>query len=140
VFDKQWVHVRLSRVDNTTLFVWPVQPNGPEINTASLVTRAARGILTADNLFTWREPAVTHAGFVDLTGVDGIRLRLTPDTIRVHHETIALPEHFAFVYRDIEAAWQQDLDMRRAVVGRWLRSNAYLRIIYPAKFLIDWYM
>ena len=140
MFDERWIHVRLSHVEKPTPLVWPVQQNGPTINTGSLVTQAGRGILTASDLFAWREAAVTHATFVHLTGIDGLRFRLASDAISVHQETIAFPEHFAFVYEGLEEACEQDLDMRRVVVERWLRSNACLRIMYPSGFLIDWYM
>lgn len=140
MFVEQWVHVRLSRVDRLTPFVWPVQPNGSGTNTASLVAGAARGILTAEDLFAWRDPAVTHTSFVLSTGVDGLRFRLSSGAISVHQETIAFPEHFAFVYEGLEAAWEQDPEMRRVVVARWLRSNACLRILYSRDFSIDWYM
>jgi hypothetical protein len=108
--------------------------------TASPLAGAARGILTPDDLFVWRALTVTHAMFVHMTGIDGLRFRLAQGAIGVHQETIALPEHFSFVYTDVEAAGEQNPEMRCATVERWLRSNAHLRTIHPKEFAVYWYL
>ncbi len=108
--------------------------------TASPLFKAARGILTADELFLWRKRDVTHAMIVRLTGIDGVRIRLAHSTISVHQETVSFPEHSLFVYTDFEAAGEQTLEVRRAAVERWLRSNPHLRTIHPGDFAVDWYM
>ena len=109
MFADRWVYSRLSHTHGPTCCVWHIPSNVQEPFTASPVTGAARAILTADDLFIWRERTVTHAAFVRLTGLDGLRLRLAPGAVAVHQEAIAFPEHFPFVFKDLEAARQQDL-------------------------------
>ena len=120
--------------------VWRVPSNVQGTVTASPVPGTTRAILTADDLFVWRDRTVTHARFVHLTGLDGLRLRLARGSVAVHHDATEFPEHFPFVYRDLEAIRQQDYDARRCVVERWLKCNAQLRPFCPEEYAVDWYM
>ncbi len=140
VCDDQWVCLQLSPADGLTFQVPRIPSNAQAPVTASPLVGAARGILTADDLFIWREPTVTHTIFVHLTGIDGLRFRLAHGAISVHQEVIAFPEHFPFVYTDVEVAAEQNPEIRRFVVERWLRSNERIRTIHPAGFSIYWYM
>jgi hypothetical protein len=136
--DYQWSYLRLTDGATRRGVAYPSNAQGA-LPTAPL-TGAARAIVTADDLFLWRETTITHAMFMHVTDIDGLRLRLAPGVISVHQEAIAFPEHFSFVYKDVEAVGEQDLEMRRSAVGRWLRSNAHLRTIHPGEFLVDGYM
>ena len=140
MFADRWACPHLSHAHGLSCRVWRIPSNVQWRVTASPVTSATRAVLTADALFIWQERTVTHARFVRLTGRDGLRLRLAPATVAVHQEAIAFPEHFSFVYKDPEAARQQDFDTGRCIVERWLKSNAHLRMLCSDEFAVEWYM
>ncbi len=139
MFDDRWVYLHPSPTGGPTFRVWR-SPSSAQGAVAFPLGGTARGILTAEDLFIWRALIATHAMFVRLTGIDGLRFRLADGAIGVHQETIALPDHFSFVYGDVEAAGEQDPETRRSAVERWLRSNAPLRTIHPGEFTVYWYM
>jgi hypothetical protein len=140
MFADRWIYAHLNRAHGSTCCVWRIPSNVQGTVTAPPVTGTTRAILTADDLFIWRDQTFTHARFVHLTGLDGLRLRLAHGAVVVHQDATAFPEHFPFVYRDPEAGSQQDLDARRCVVERWLKCNAHLRMFCSEEFAVQWYM
>jgi hypothetical protein len=136
--DFRWADLHLT--DGATCRIWRTPLNAKGVSLEAPLVGAARAIVTADDLFLWREATITHAMFTNLADIDGLRLRLTPGAISVHQEAVAFPACFSFVYKDVDAAGEQDVEIRRSAVEHWLRSNVRLFRIDPKPFVIDWYM
>jgi hypothetical protein len=95
-----------------------------------------RGILTENNLYVWQSTNVLHLHYENQTGIHGVRIRFHKEEIQAHHEAVAFPEYFQWVYRDNAPP---EIDVRRAVLATWLAGNNRLRVIYPNSFLVSWY-
>lgn len=93
-----------------------------------------RGLLTKSDLYVWESVDLLHADFERLTGIEGMRIVLRAGAVHANNETVALPEHFPWVFADGDAL---DNDDRRRIVTEHLRSR--LRDIYPAGFTVFWY-
>jgi hypothetical protein len=140
MFADRWVYSHLNHAHGSTCCVWRIPSNVQGMVTALPVTGTTRAVLTAADLFIWRDRTVTHARFVHLTGLDGLRLRLAHGAVVVHHDATEFLEHFPFVCRDLEAVRQTDHEARRCVVERWLKCNEQLRMICSEEFAVQWYM
>jgi hypothetical protein len=97
-----------------------------------------RGLLTATDLYVW-QGMTPHAEFEKETGIQGVRIVLRAGMICSNDETIALPEHFPWIFPDPIKAAEMDMDDRRAIVVTWLTTNSRLSNIYPHGFSIDGY-
>jgi hypothetical protein len=95
-----------------------------------------RGLLTQSNLYIWQSVNLLHADFERDTGIHGIRLALRSGEVFVNDETVAMPEHFPWLFPDAVA---MDVDDLREAAAGWLRANARLRAIYPTGFRLGWY-
>ena len=99
-----------------------------------------RAIVSGDDIHVWKDPNLLHAAFAQQKGVDGVRLRLRRRLVQVNQETVAFPDHFPWVFNDVEAAWQMAIEERHLVVSRWLRQSRALLLLYPSGFEIAWYI
>jgi len=95
----------------------------------------SRALLTEFKLFVW--DGTPHADFEHNLGVQGIRLLLRDGGVQVHHETVAMPEHFPWVLP--ENAEALDMDDRRRLVEEYLTASEPLKQFYPTGFSISWY-
>jgi hypothetical protein len=97
-----------------------------------------RCLLTVRDLFFWQGMALLHNDFVEQTGIDGVKIRLSRDGVLANLETIAVPEAFPWVFAGVTVD-ELDMEVRRAVVERWLRARGRLRHVYGINFGIQWY-
>jgi hypothetical protein len=123
--------------------VWK-NPSKQEFGTAIRLssdssTEGLRGILTATDLYVWQSVNLLHADFERETGIQGVKLALRAGVIRVNDETVALPEHFGWIFPSSVQADQLDMDDRWSLVAMWLDTNRRLSRIYPQGFTIEGY-
>jgi len=104
-----------------------------------LTCAGLRGLLSDDDFFVWQSDDLPHAEFERQTNLGGTRLALRSGLILVNHETTVFPDCFPYVFRNIAAACQSDIDQRCDEVIFWLRRNERLRAIYPEGFKVEWY-
>jgi hypothetical protein len=98
-----------------------------------------RGLVTATDIYVWQSVNLTHGDVERLTGIHGVRLALRSREIQVNDETVALPEHFPWMFPDPVRVEIMDIEDRRAAVARGLQTNSRLQAIYPSVFKIGWY-
>ena len=99
-----------------------------------------RGLLTASDLYIWQSMNLLHADFEKKTGIEGVRIALRSSLILINDETVAMPEHFPWIFPDPAEATQTDIEDRWTIVARWIKANKRLAPIYPyGGFLIDGY-
>jgi hypothetical protein len=87
------------------------------------VAAGLRGLLTATDLYTWQSMNFLHADFERESGMQGVRVTLRAGAIRLNDETIALPEHFPWIFPDAAKAAEMDNDEKLAVVTGWQISG-----------------
>jgi hypothetical protein len=98
-----------------------------------------RGMLTPTGLYVWQNVNVLHRDFERDIGINGVRLALRSAEVLVNDETVALPEHFPWVFTEGAEITHMDIEHRRTIVAEWLRGNARLQAIYPCGFTVGWY-
>lgn len=98
-----------------------------------------RGLLTATDLYTWQSMNFLHSDFERESGVQGVRVTLRAGTIRINDETIALPEHFPWIFPDPVKAAEMDNDEKWSIVAGWLKANKRLSRVYPQGFTVAGY-
>ena len=101
------------------------------------LTNEMRGLLTQSDLYVWQNPELLHVDFERGTGIEGVRIALRERTVLANNETVALPEHFPWLFPDLRQAEAMDIDDRRIMVTDHL--SARLRHIYPGGFTVFWY-
>lgn len=103
----------------------------------AICTSGMRGLLTKSDLYVWRSDHLLHADFERATGIAGMQIALRDGEVLASNETVALPEHFPWVFPDRAQAEMMDMDDRRKLVA--VHLDARLRHVYPAGFIVLWY-
>jgi hypothetical protein len=122
----------------------PVWKNPSVQEVANLISglrhepRRLRAMLTERDLHVWEGEHVLHGDFVRRTRVDGVRVRLAPNLVAVNEETVGVPSSFPWIFG--QNGDLMDMDRRRELVERWLKSNSWLAKFYPHGFTMNWYM
>jgi hypothetical protein len=98
-----------------------------------------RGLLTQSDLYIWQSVNLLHSDFERDTGLQGVRLALRSAEVLVNDETVALPEHFPWVFTEGAEIASADIEDRRTTVAERLQGNARLQAIYPCGFTVGWY-
>ena len=101
------------------------------------LTFGMRGLLTQSDLYVWQSEHLLHADFERHTGIQGMHIALGEGAVHANNETVALPEHFPWVFPNREQAEMMDIDDRRQVVKEHLSGR--LRDVYPTGFIVLWY-
>jgi hypothetical protein len=98
-----------------------------------------RAVTTSVDIHVWQSVNLLHTDFERATGIQGVRLALRSGGVLVNDETIAMPEHFPWVFPDITRAMILDTEDRRTMAVAWIQANVRLRPIYPTGFTAGWY-
>jgi hypothetical protein len=96
-----------------------------------------RGLLTQSDIYVWQSDHLSHADFERATGIEGLQITLRAGQVHANNETVALPEHFPWVFPDRGQAEAMDVEDRRKMVTEHLGNR--LRHVYPTGFIVHWY-
>ena len=116
-------------------FLW----RNPSPQEFAVARSVLRGLLTQGDLYVWQNINLSHSEFERTTAINGIRLILRQDRIGVHHETVAVPEYFPWVFSDREQTEAMDIENRREAVTKYLKTHTQLTRVYPIGFDVIWY-
>lgn len=101
-------------------------------------TAGLRGLLTGTDFYVWQSVNLLHIDF-ERDAVSGVRVALRPDELQVNDETVDQPEHFAWIFPQLDRVKDMDIEDRRSIVTTWLLSNVRLKRVYPTGFQVTWY-
>jgi hypothetical protein len=94
-----------------------------------------RGLLAETDLYVWQSSNILHSDFEKYQNIFGMKLGLRTGIIQVNDETVDQPEQFPWIFTDTD----MDIEERRNLVEKYLKTNKRIAVIYPQSFKVVWY-